>query len=109
MAIYSTIVMSAKALGSQSLLKQIIPEIISELDNPFAYCVYYQCEMWFNKGLPINEAHKQYKKFPDTIKFIMRNLIKEYTDLHHIDIRTKQEIASKFDMKVSQLTFDFDK
>jgi len=109
MAIYSTIVMSAKALGSQSLLKQIIPEIVNEIDNPFAYCVYYQCEMWYNKGLPINEAHKQYKKYPDTIKYIMRNLIKEYTDLHHIDIKTKQEIASKFDMKVNQLTFDFEK
>jgi hypothetical protein len=107
-AIYAIIKMAANALGSQSMNKIIHP-IIDEIDNPFGYCVYYQCEMWYNKGLPIEEAKSQYKKFPDTVKFIMRNLIREYTDLHHIEIKIKQEIAEKFDMKVTQLTFDYEK
>jgi hypothetical protein len=107
-AIYATIKMSASALGSQSMNK-IIHHIIDEIDNPFGYCMYYQCEMWYNKGLPIEDAKNQYNKFPDTVKFIMRNLIKEYTDLHHIEIKVKQEIAAKFDMKVTQLTFDYEK
>jgi len=107
-AIYTTIKMSASALGSQNMMK-IIHNIAVEMDNPFGYCVYFQCEMWYNKGLPIEEAKKQYKVFPDTVKFIMRNLIKEYTDLHHIEIKIKQEIADKFDMKVSSLTYDSEK
>jgi len=107
-AIYSTIKMSASALGSQSMMK-FIRDIANEMNNPFGYCVYFQCEMWYNKGLPIEEAKKQYRNFPDTVKFIMRNLIKEYTDLHHIAINIKQEIAGKFDMEVSNLTYDSEK
>jgi hypothetical protein len=108
-AIYMTIKLAASALGSQSMMKTIIPEIVTEMDNPFGYCVYYQCEMWYNKGLPIEKAKSQYKNFPNTVKFVMRNLIKEYTDLHHIEMKTKQEIAEKFDMKVTQLTYNYEK
>jgi hypothetical protein len=107
-AIYSTIKRSTSALGSQGMIK-IIRDIANEMNNPFGYCVYFQCEMWYNKGLPIEEAKKKYKDFPDTVKYIMRNLIKEYTDLHHIEIKIKQEIADKFDMEVSNLNYDNEK
>jgi hypothetical protein len=107
-AIYATIVRSVNALGSKSLIK-IIKEIANELDNPIGYCVYFQCEMWYNKGLQIEDTKKKYKEFPDTVKYIIRSLIKEYTDLHHIDYRKKQEIADKFDMEVKKLTYDYEK
>jgi len=107
-AIYATIIRSVNALGSKGLIK-IIREIADELNNPIGYCVYFQCEMWYNKGLLIEEARKKYKEFPDTVKYIMRSLIKEYTDLHHIDYRKKQEIADKFDMEVKKLTYDYEK
>jgi GTPase SAR1 family protein len=107
-AIYAAIVRSVNALGSKGLSK-IIREIAYEMDNPIGYCVYFQCEMWYNKGLLIEEAKKVYKEFPDTVKFIMRKLIKEYIDLHHIDYRNKQEIADKFGMEVKKLTYDYEK
>jgi hypothetical protein len=107
-AIYATIIKSVNALGSEGLIK-IIREVASELDNPIGYCVYFQYEMWYNKDFSIENVWKKYKEFPDTVKFIMRGLIKEYTDLHHIDYRKKQEIADKFDMEIKKLTYDYDK
>ena len=107
-AIYSTIIRSANALGSKSLLK-VMHEVINDLNNPIGYCVYFQCKMWYEKDVSINDIKSKYDNFPETVKFIMRRLIKEYTDLHHIEYREKQIIASKFDMDVKHLTYDYEK
>jgi hypothetical protein len=48
----------------------------------------------------IEKVKNKYKEFPDNVKFIIRRLIKEYIDLHHIDYRNRQEIANKFDMEI---------
>jgi hypothetical protein len=107
-AIRATILGSANALGSKGMIK-IIQEISLELDNPFAYCVYLQCKMWYEKDLPIEEARRKYLVFPASIQHVMQKLIKDYTDLHHITQKEKAQIASVFDMSVKALNYDYEK
>jgi hypothetical protein len=107
-AIFGTIKRSADALGSKGMMK-IISEVSKELDNPFAYCVYLQCEMWYKKELPIEEAAKKYKDFPAAGQYVIQRLLKEFTDLHHVDYKAKQQIASAFKMKIQALDYDYEK
>jgi hypothetical protein len=106
--IRSTILGSANALGARNMIK-VIQEVAIELNNPFAYCVYLQCKMWYDKELPIEEAKKKYLSFPVSIQHIMQKLIKDYTDLHHITQKEKTQIASAFDMNVKSLEYDYEK
>jgi hypothetical protein len=107
-AIYATIKQSANSLGSKGMIK-IIKDVTEHMDNPFAYCVYLQCEMWYNKGLPLEESKKKYIILPKAVQFVVQRLIKEYTDLHHISQKDKQQIASAFDMKLQALDYDREK
>ena len=95
-------------MGASSMLK-IIKEVTFENDNPYFYCVYLQCMMWYKKELPIEEASRKYKTFPISVQHVIQKLLKEYTDLHHIPIREKQQIASKFNMKIEKLKYDYEK
>ena len=107
-AIYGTIRRSADALGSKELLK-IVREVSTEIDQPFSYVVQLQCELWYGKSLDINAASHMYKDLPSTVKHIVQRLLKEYTDLHHIDYKDKQQIAAKFKMKLKALDYDKEK
>ena len=105
-AIYATIKRSADALGSAEMLK-IIREVSEELNNPFAYTVLLQCEMWYGKSLPIEDASTKYESFQSPVKHVIQRLLKEYTDLHHIHYDEKQQIATKFGMKLKALEYDY--
>ncbi len=106
--IYATIKRTANSVGSRTMMK-IIKEVSDDIDNPFAYCVYLQCEMWYNKSLPIEEAKRKYKDLPISVQYIVQRLLKEFTDLHHINYRVKQQIATSFNMKLSSLEYDHEK
>ena len=90
-------------------MMKIIKEISDELNNPFAYCVYLQCQMWYNKSFPIEDAKKKYKEFPISIQYIIQRLLKEFTDMHHIEYRVKQQISEAFHMKLDSLQYDYQK
>lgn len=106
--IYATIKRSADAMGSIGIVN-IIKEVTSENDNPYFYCVYLQCMMWYKKELPIEEASRKYRDFPISVQHVIQKLLKEYTDLHHIPIKEKQQIASKFNMKIEALEYNYEK
>jgi len=106
--IYATIRRTADAVGSKGMMK-IIKEVSEEIQNPFTYCVYLQCEMWYNKSLPLEDAKKRYKEFPLSIQHVIQRFLKEFTDLHHVEYREKQQIAASFNMKLSSLDYDYEK
>lgn len=106
--IYTTIKKTADSAGSKTMMK-IIKEVSDELNNPFAYCVYLQSQMWYNKSFPIEDAKKKYKEFPISIQYIIQRLLKEFTDMHHIEYRVKQQIAEAFQMKLASLQYDYQK
>lgn len=106
--IYATIRRCADALGSSDMLP-IIKQVSDDMNNPISFCVYIQSEMWYKKALPIEETKRKYIDFPKSVQHVIQRLIKEFTDLHHIDYREKQKIASAFDMKLKSLDYDKNK
>ncbi|MBQ9239213.1 MAG: hypothetical protein IJ191_07875 [Treponema sp.] len=103
--IYSTIYRITESFGSKDLIK-IIRTIYEEEKNPLTYCVYLQCILWYKKEVPFDELKEKYKEFPDTIKYLIRYMLKEFTDRHRISIKTKLEIASALDMDIKALDYD---
>lgn len=106
--IYTTIYRIAESLASKDLIK-IIRTIYEEEKNPLTYCVYLQCMLWYKKEVPLDELKQIYKKSPDTIKYLLQYMLKEYADRHKISTKTKSEIASVLEMDVKVLDYDISK
>ena len=106
--IYATIKRTADSVGSKGMMK-IIKEVSEDIQNPFTYCIYLQCEMWYNKTVPVEDAKKHYKDFPISVQHIIQRFLKEFTDLHHVKYKEKQQIAASFNMKLSSLEYDYKK
>ena len=106
--IFATIKKTADSVGSKGMMK-IIKEVSEDIKNPFTYCVYLQCEMWYNKTVPLEDAKKRYKDFLVSIQHVIQRLLKEFTDLHHVKYKDKQQIAAAFNMKLSSLEYDYKK
>lgn len=106
--IYDLIRASANLLGSKDLIK--IVKIIYQNDScPINFCIYMYCSLWYNKQPPINELRENFVNFPLTVQTIIRIMIKNYFDVHKIDIKDKQKIADIIGIKVNKLKIDYSK
>lgn len=107
-AIIATVYRITDALGDRDLIK-IVKGVYEKDSNPLTYCVYLQCQLWYGKTIPLDELKEKYSDFPDTIKYLIMQIMKDYTDKHKIDVKTKQKIASCLGMKVERLNYDYEK
>ena len=106
--IMDTIQDAGNLLGSKDLNK-IIKQMYQKDPCPINFCIYLYCSLWYNKQPPINESRDTFPTFPLAIKTIIRIMIKNYFDMHKIDIKNKQKIAEIVGIKVNRLKIDYSK
>jgi len=106
LSITATVFRTTDALGAKHLIADIIKPILDDDITPINYCIYLHSLMWYKKEIPIDELKVYIKQFPDTIIFLIKLLLKDYTDKHHIDIKKKQRLASALNMEIKDLEYD---
>lgn len=106
--IMDIIQVAGNLLGSKDLNK-IIKQMYQKDPCPINFCIYLYCSLWYNKQPPINELRDTFPTFPLAIKTIIRIMIKNYFDMHKIDIKNKQKIAEIVGIKVNRLKIDYSK
>ena len=106
--IYSIIIRITESLGSKDLIK-IVRTVYEEEQTPLTYCVYLQCLLWYKKEVPLDELKDKYKNFPDTVKYLIQQMLKDFTDKHKILTQDKQKIASVLNMTIKALEYDYEK
>ncbi len=109
MSINATIYRISDALGAKHLVKEVIKPVIDEEPSPMNYCIYLHNLMWYMKELPYDDLKRNVKELPDTVQFVIRTMLKEYTDKHHIEMKQKQKLAAALDMSVKALEYDVSK
>lgn len=109
MSIAATIYRISDALGAKHLVKEVIKPVIDENPTPMNYCIYLHNLMWYMKELPYDQLKKDVKELPDTVQFLIKSLLKEYTDKHHIEMKQKQKLAAALNMNVKALEYDISK
>ena len=85
---------------------KMITEICDEMNVPLSFLVKTQCTMWYTKALPIDDLKGKYPDLHVVIQSILRRLVREHTDLHRIDYRDKQRIASALSISIKSLEID---
>ena len=92
------------SLGSDKLTN-VVEKICNEADSPASFTVKHGILMWYNKNLQIDEICKKVKEkdFSEvavrTIKFIIIN----YSSLHNINYKNRQQLESKLKIKIKKL------
>lgn len=106
--IYDSIRLAGNLLGSKDLIK-IVRTMYNNDKCPINFCIYMYCSLWHNKQPPINELKDNFNDFPLAVQTIIRVIIKNYFDVHKIDIKDKQKIADIIGVKVNKLKIDYSK
>ncbi len=94
---------ASSVLCSEQIIK-IVSEVCDEIGTDLAFFVKAQCEMWFNKHVPVDDLVKRSRDMKAFSKMLLHVLIVRYSEMHDIAVKDKQRIASALDMKVNQLT-----
>ena len=105
---YTTVVGCGNALSSKELVN-IVKSIYEKGNSPIDFCIYVYCSLWYKKQFPMNELKTNFHNYPITVQTIIRFVVKEYADMHHIDYKDKGKIAEVLGMKVSALKLDYSK
>ena len=108
-SISSTVFRVSESLTARHLVDEIVKPILTENDNPMVYCIYLHGFLWYKKEVPFDELKNKIKDFPDTMKYLVKSLLCDYTDKHRIEQKYKQKIASALDMNVKALDYDVTK
>lgn len=109
MSIMATIYRISDALGAKHLVKEVIKPVVDENPTPMNYCIYLHNLMWYMKELPYDQLKKEIRELPETVQFLIKSQVKDYTDKHHIGMKQKQKLATALNMNIKALEYDVNK
>ncbi len=103
---YYTCLLRASSVLCSEQIVNVISEVCDEIGTPMSYFVKRQCQMWYLKKMPVDDIVKDIKDMPDFAKSLMKIIVINYCELHDIDYKDKQRIASKLDISIKKLMVD---
>lgn len=89
------------SLGSENI-KFISAEVFEELKTPSSYLVNLGIWMWYDKSIPLEEISNEInnKKFSETAKKSIFDMIYNHCALHNINYREIKRIENKLNFKI---------
>ena len=107
--ISATVFRATDALGAKHLVDEIIEPVFLDEKNPLVFCIYLHSVLWYKKEVPFDLIKQEIKELPETMKYLVRALICDYTDKHKVTYKDKQKLSSILMLPIKDLEYDMAK
>ncbi|MBQ3641293.1 hypothetical protein II906_05150 [bacterium] len=96
-------------MGAKHLVDEIIEPVFLDEKNPLVFCIYLHSVLWYKKEVPFDLIKQEIKELPETMKYLVRALICDYTDKHKVTYKDKQKLSSILMLPIKDLEYDMAK